>query len=153
MVEDEAPVRRLIARVLERKGYRVLEAGDAATALELLDERALPPHMLLSDIVLPGASGTELARLASARHPHMAVMLTSGFPRDRFADGVPAAWAFLEKPFSPADLVQRVRSQLDRRQHPDPSPSCKSRWAGTSNAPPAACQRQSCRSSNASAEG
>jgi len=112
VVEDEHAVRRLVARTLRSRGYRVLEAADADQALGLLDAGEAP-ELLITDVVLPGTSGVELAHQASRRMPALKVLLSSGFPRDNFASGIPAEWGFLEKPFSPSDLQLRVRELLN----------------------------------------
>jgi two-component system, cell cycle sensor histidine kinase and response regulator CckA len=111
VVEDEPAVRRLMARTLRSHGYAVLEAPDAEHAATLVDDEH-PPQLLVTDVVLPGSSGVELARRLSARLPGLRILLASGFPRDNFEGGLPDDWGFLEKPFTPVDLQLRVRQLL-----------------------------------------
>lgn len=112
VVEDEQAVRRLVARTLRGRGYHVLEAEHADQALTMLDGGNIP-ELLMTDVVLPGTNGVELAHEATRRLPGMKVLLSSGFPRDNFDHGLPESWGFLEKPFSPNQLQHRVRELLD----------------------------------------
>jgi CheY-like chemotaxis protein len=110
VVEDERAVRQLVRRALTEAGYRVMVAGNAVEALEILDQ-VDQVHVLVSDLVLPGMSGTELAVRAAQDHPGLAVVLMSGHA------GVhrPAAGAelLLTKPFAPSELVRRVREAIE----------------------------------------
>jgi PAS domain S-box-containing protein len=114
LVEDDAAVRTLAARVLRAQGYQVIEATDAAQALALAGEQ---PHfdLLLTDVVMPRTSGPELAAMFSSRYPGIRVLYTSGYT-DRGAvraGQIEASAAFLQKPFTPAALAQKVREVLD----------------------------------------
>ncbi|HET8634847.1 MAG TPA: PAS domain S-box protein, partial [Gemmatimonadales bacterium] len=109
VVEDERAVRQLVHRALSQAGYQVTMASDAAEALELL-ARQKPVRVLVSDLVLPGMSGTELAAEARHHQPGIAVVLMSGHAGPRPDDGV-----VLTKPFAPAELVRRVREAIDGR--------------------------------------
>ncbi|HXH87654.1 MAG TPA: ATP-binding protein, partial [Gaiellaceae bacterium] len=113
LVEDEDTIRRLVRDVLGRSGYAVLDAPAGEAALELL--RANDVDLLLTDVVMPGMSGPDLARLATAERPGLRVLFTSGYtnePEELLAE--PDA-AFIGKPFSPQSLVAKVREVLDAR--------------------------------------
>jgi len=115
LVEDAAPVRTLARRSLEARGYRVLDAADGPSALELSTRHAGGIAILVTDVVMPGMSGRELAeRLAPAR-PSMKVLYTSGYTDDAMVrQGVlNAGVAFLQKPFVPDTLARKVREVLD----------------------------------------
>jgi PAS domain S-box-containing protein len=115
LVEDEAIVRRLVAEILEAAGYNVLQAADGPSALELLRRHALPIGMLLTDVVMPGMSGPEVAKAVTAMRPGTQVLYTSGYTNSQIDHhGVlEPGIAFLQKPFTAADLTGKVRSLLD----------------------------------------
>ena len=114
VVEDEEAVRRLITRVLERADHTVLAAGTGHEALALLREYDGPVHLLLTDVVMPGMGGPELARALRAEHPQLRVCFMSGYTEDEiFRHGLETKGElFLEKPFTPAELRKRVASFL-----------------------------------------
>jgi PAS domain S-box-containing protein len=108
LVEDEAPVRELVRRVLESVGYVVLAAGLPSEAERLLDETA-EVDLLLTDIVMPEMSGYDLAERVSARRPAVRRLFISGYaPRVQRVKG-----PLLKKPFAPEQLARAVRSALD----------------------------------------
>ena len=116
VVEDEYAVRVLAARVLQQQGYQVLVAADGSEAAALARDPAVTIDMLLTDVVLPGdLQGDGVARMVLAEHPGIKCMFMSGYPQEviakagRVAEGV----NYLEKPFSPATLVRRVRELID----------------------------------------
>jgi CheY-like chemotaxis protein len=115
LVEDEHAVRAIARAALTRRGYRVLAAGDAAEALALADAAAEPIHLLLTDVVMPGMGGRELAERMVAERPGLRVLFMSGYTEDEVLHrGVSAdAMAFLPKPFTPEALAARVREVLD----------------------------------------
>jgi PAS domain S-box-containing protein len=110
LVEDETAVREVTRTVLDRLGYRVLAAasGDEALALAARHEGTL--HLLLTDVVLPGPSGPEVAEALRARRPACRVLYMSGYP-ENLAAGLAGA-AFLPKPFSPDALARKLREVL-----------------------------------------
>lgn len=118
VVEDEAPLRRLVARVLGGLGYQVFVAGSGPEALELLEDLDEPPDLLLTDVVLPGGmQGNDVAAAFTARLPDLPVLYVSGHARDaivhsgRLDEGV----NFLGKPFTPESLGAKVREVLDTK--------------------------------------
>jgi PAS domain S-box-containing protein len=115
VVEDEKAVRVLVKVVLSGCGYAVLEAEDAAAAERLAAGHAGPIHLVLCDVVMPGAGGRVAAEGVRAKHPEARVVFMSGYTDDAMMrQGVRTAEvAFLTKPFSPAALAAKVRQVLD----------------------------------------
>lgn len=114
VAEDNDDVRAYTVEALRHLGYRVLEAHDGASALRLLERPDSRVDMLLSDIVMPGMSGWELAQQAKLRKPGLRVLLTSGYPRDMAAQSsVARGTTILPKPFTRADLSAAIRKTLD----------------------------------------
>ena len=114
LVEDEESVRALVKRVLESRGYSVIEAVDGRAALVLCEAHARRIDLLLTDVVMPELGGRELAAAAVTRRPEMKVLFMSGYTGTEVSQqGTPAREAFLHKPFTPAQLAQRVRHILD----------------------------------------
>ena len=113
LVEDEDSVRALARRTLEAKGYRVVEAADGARALQIAP--ALKVDLLLTDMVLPGMGGSEIAARVLAIHPRSKVLFTSGYTDDGIVRRglMERGSAFLEKPFTPDVLARKVRDVLD----------------------------------------
>jgi PAS domain S-box-containing protein len=115
VVDDETPVRVLLADALRRLGYHVLTAEDAATGLVLLREHVDRVRLLLTDMVMPGKSGRELAREAQRLNPALPVLLMSGYPdRSNMSESgrLPRS-GFLQKPFALDVLALKVRQMLD----------------------------------------
>jgi CheY-like chemotaxis protein len=117
LVEDDAAVRAVALAILERSGYRVLEAAEAAQALELAESHEGPIHLLLTDVVMPRMSGPELARRLAATRPDLKLVCMSGYTDDTvIRHGVlDARIAFLQKPITPEGLTRKVRDVLDSR--------------------------------------
>ncbi len=115
LAEDEPVVRRLVESILRRLGYTVLAAANGEQALALLAAHEGKVDLLLSDVVMPGLSGRELAEHVAALRPEVRVLLVSGYHQDSVLhDGVERQRvAFLPKPFTPAALALRVRAVLD----------------------------------------
>jgi PAS domain S-box-containing protein len=110
-VEDEEPVRKLGQRILEREGYTVLAAEDGDEALRIAEVHPGPIHVLLTDVVMPGMNGVDLARRVEPLRPGLRVMFTSGYPEtERGQHGtLERGGAFLQKPFTPEELTRRIR--------------------------------------------
>jgi len=109
LVAEDAPSVRLVTRqVLERYGYTVLEAPTGDIALRLAAKHHGPIHLLLTDVVMPGLSGRQLAGQLSLLRSEMKVLYVSGY-----ADTVEPGAAYLQKPFAPEALARRVRDVLD----------------------------------------
>jgi CheY-like chemotaxis protein len=117
LVEDDVAVRELARRVLQERGYTVLAARDVADAIALEANHSGPIHLLLSDIVMPGLNGPDLAQRFVRRRPMMKVLYVSGFAHhSAIAQGSTSQHtAFLQKPFTPETLSLNVRELLDRR--------------------------------------
>jgi CheY-like chemotaxis protein len=114
LVEDEAAVRRISARALADRGYRVIAAADGAEALAL-GEREGPIDLLVTDVVMPHLGGRELAERLLVRNAALRVLFVSGYtPDDALNERIQTgAAAFLPKPYRPDDLLARVREVLD----------------------------------------
>jgi len=114
LVEDDDGVRHLTAHHLVASGYTVLEAPDAVTALDAFQDHPEPVHLLLTDMVMPGLSGRELAERLRARRPGIRVLFMSGYPDVAEAAADEGAGAVLiTKPFDRARLLSAVRRALD----------------------------------------
>jgi len=115
VVEDEAPIRRATKRVLERFGYEVLLASDGDEALKTLDERADKIALVLSDAVMPRMSGRELYQAMQTEGFSAKFMFMSGYSaRDVLADiDSETELPFLQKPWTPNELLSLVRDVLD----------------------------------------
>jgi len=114
LVEDDEPVRSVIATMLESKGYRVLSARNAGEAEKVLGSPAGPIHLLLTDVVMPGRTGPELADQARRERPDLNVLYMSGYSEasedlDRLGD---PAVALIQKPFSADRLLHKLREVL-----------------------------------------
>jgi PAS domain S-box-containing protein len=118
VAEDDDLFRGLIREMLEDAGYAVVSSADPAAALEAAAGHAAAVDLLLSDMVMPGGTGSELAQRLKGRYPALRVVLMSGYTDDdlarRDADG-DAADAFIAKPFSVGALLRLVRTVLDDR--------------------------------------
>jgi DNA-binding response OmpR family regulator len=115
LVEDEAPVARLVERVLTDHGYQVVRTASAAEArAAVARERAF--DLMLTDVVLPGLSGRALAEELAGALPGLRVLFMSGYTEDAIVrHGVDAPVEFLHKPFTVASLTRRARDVLDAR--------------------------------------
>jgi CheY-like chemotaxis protein len=115
LAEDEESVRLFTRTILERSGYRVIDATNPLAALDTARRYEGPIDLLLTDVVMPGASGTDLYRRLRATRPALKVLYMSGYTDDSVVrrgvldKGAP----FLQKPFTGARLVRKVRSVLD----------------------------------------
>ena len=122
LVEDEDEVRAVARRVLAEAGYTVLEAANAADAIEVFDRSRNTVSMLVSDVVMPGLNGHELSQMLRLRSPGLRTLFVSGYSFD--ARGDTSGFddeSFLAKPYDPTELARRVRSILDASFHPERS--------------------------------
>ena len=107
VVEDEAGIRELIRKILQRERYRVLEAGSAEEALTIAQGQSI--DLLITDVMLPGIHGPELARRMQQAAPRLKTLFISGFTGE---EKVPAGARFLAKPFTLGALLEKVRETL-----------------------------------------
>jgi len=112
LVEDEDIVRRLVAEMLERQGYRVIAAAGPDEALEVAE----PYDLLLTDVVMPSMTGPELAERLVERRPGVGVLFMSGYSGAAVADRGALIADLLEKPFAIDQLASKVREALDARR-------------------------------------
>jgi PAS domain S-box-containing protein len=114
LVEDEEAVRDLIRTVLTEHGYEVVAARDTQHAIKISASHSREIHMLLTDVIMPGMSGRELATSVTARRPGIRVLFMSGYTDNVITTGgmLETGIAFLQKPFSPTTLVTKVREVL-----------------------------------------
>jgi two-component system cell cycle sensor histidine kinase/response regulator CckA len=118
LVEDDDAVRKLSRRVLERRGYHVLEAASPSDALlGIIPAHDGPIHLLVTDVVMPEMDGHELAVRVAALYPAIRTIFMSGYTEDEVVRRgiVTGSNLFLQKPFGPPDLTRCVRQILDRR--------------------------------------
>lgn len=116
VVEDDDTVRNLCVQILERVGYKILQARNGTEAIALMQGYGDRIDLLLTDVVMPGMNGAELARQLVVRHPEMQVLFTSGYTDDAISrhgildEGV----SFIGKPYTPERLARKVREVLDK---------------------------------------
>jgi DNA-binding response OmpR family regulator len=114
LVDDEEGVRRLMHGCLKREGYQLLQAHDAEEAEEIAKSCPGPIHLLVTDVVMPGMSGLQLAERLKPLRPEMKTLFVSGCANDELAGaGLPPA-QLLSKPFPALELAKRVRNLLHR---------------------------------------
>jgi CheY-like chemotaxis protein len=112
VVDDEAPIRKLIRLNLERDGFSVVEASDGCDALMRLDETV---SLLVSDLSMPGLDGVELVAEALRRRPDLPVLFMSAY-EEEYAGRLDGHCCF-RKPFDPRELVQHIRRVLANEDH------------------------------------
>jgi two-component system cell cycle sensor histidine kinase/response regulator CckA len=114
LVDDEDGVRRIAARGLENRGYKVLQAPGGEEALEIMEEAKAPIHMLITDVKMAGMDGPTLAREVRKRRPDMPILFISGFIGDVFRENEerPEDVHFLTKPFNLSQLTAKVKDVL-----------------------------------------
>jgi len=115
LVEDEPDLRELTRTVLASKGYTVVEARNAEEAERFAESNGATIHLLLTDVIMPGISGRELAKRIVTLHPAVRVLYMSGYTYNVIAQGgtLERGVSFLQKPFTPNALVEKVREVLD----------------------------------------
>ena len=113
LVEDEALLRELGETILRHAGYTVLSAQNRQEVNSLLQSYRNEVDLVLTDVVMPEFSGQEVVRLVRSRWPQVAVIYMSGYSDDEISD-LEAGSAFLQKPFTPAELTEKVREMIGR---------------------------------------
>jgi PAS domain S-box-containing protein len=124
LVEDEADLRIMLRESLAGAGYRVLEATDGTDALRNWEREAPSIDLLVTDVVMPLLNGRELAKRLTSAAPHIQVIYMSGYADDVLAyhGTLASGTVLIQKPFSPARLMLKVREVLDAREQGPPSP-------------------------------
>jgi PAS domain S-box-containing protein len=119
IVEDEEEVRKLAGKILERQGYKILETFDGDDALVACERHRSPIHLMLADVVMPGMSGYELAKLLKPLYPEIKVLYMSGYTDDAIVrHGVLEKGVnYIQKPFTMEGLARKVREVLDKDSH------------------------------------
>ena len=113
LVEDEEPVRRFARAALEEQGYRVLEAGHGWEALMRLSEFDGSVNLVIADVMMPEMGGSELARRLAVERPGLPILFLSGYTDDEMTlRGLGPPSAFVQKPFTPGTLVERVGEMI-----------------------------------------
>ncbi|HTX34579.1 MAG TPA: PAS domain S-box protein [Bryobacteraceae bacterium] len=117
VVEDQGEVRRMVLAILRQNGYRLLEAADGTEAVSMSERYDGPIDLMVTDVVMPGMNGRELAERMLRLRPAMKILYISGYSADVLApEGVLAPeTAYLAKPFSPAELSRKIREVLGER--------------------------------------
>src|SRR5215813_4306965 len=149
VVEDEANLRYLARQYLEKQGYRVIEAADGAVAMQIAVAHEGIIHLLLTDVIMPGMNGRELAQRISEIRPNVKVLYMSGYTENVIGHNgtLDAGVRLLQKPFNLRDLKDKVREVLDTSPIP-PEVAMTAQAAhhahatpGRSQFPPARAQR------------
>ncbi|MBI4765043.1 MAG: response regulator [Deltaproteobacteria bacterium] len=120
LIEDEVMVRNSIKEGLEMTGYQVLDASNGQEALRMAQSFQDPIHLVLTDVVMPGLNGLQVAESLTAWHPETRVLYMSGYPDDAFLRKglIQEKTDFLQKPFTPKALAFKVREILDAPAKP-----------------------------------
>jgi CheY-like chemotaxis protein len=119
LVEDEEPVRNLVRDTLQREGYTVLDAPNAADARRMGRTYKGPIHLLIADVVMPKEGGRDLAHSLAPQRPSMKVLFMSGYTDLAVVSSglLNSEAAFIQKPFTPAALSAKVREILEENGH------------------------------------
>jgi PAS domain S-box-containing protein len=114
LVEDEAPLRIAVKKMLNKAGFTVVEADNGSEAVELLDSKAVRIDLLMLDITLPGCSSHEVLRRAVERRPQIRIILTSAYSEEMASANLTASQVcgFLRKPFQVSTLLSTLRNAL-----------------------------------------
>jgi two-component system, cell cycle sensor histidine kinase and response regulator CckA len=117
VVEDDGPLRDMVVHMLQDSGYRVIEAKNAKTALDIVKVSNPAIDLLLTDVIMPGKSGAQLLEEAKTIRPELHSLFMSGYTGDLVSvrGGLVPESAFLEKPFTRSSLLKKVRSALHRQ--------------------------------------
>jgi DNA-binding NtrC family response regulator len=116
LVEDEAGVRHLSKRILDKAGYRVLEAANGDEAERLFTHHADSIDLIVTDVIMPGCGGPELIGRLQVHTPGLRVLYMSGYSEQSAAQkaGIDRGIPFVQKPYTAAEFVRKVRGALDR---------------------------------------
>jgi DNA-binding NtrC family response regulator len=116
IVEDEEEVRKLAGKILERQGYKILETFNGDDALVACEKSRIPIHLMLADVVMPGMSGSELAKLLKPLYPEIKILYMSGYTDDSIVrHGVLEKGVnYIQKPFTMEGLARKVREVLEQ---------------------------------------
>ena len=117
LAEDEPQLRELGETILTRAGYKVITGSTSEALKALVHEYREGVDLLLTDIFMPGVGGIELVRMAKARWPAICVLYVSGYSGDQIKGLEPDA-AFLQKPFTPVELLSKIAELLARPSSP-----------------------------------
>ncbi len=117
LVEDEANLRYLARQFLEKQGYRVIDAADGAVAMQIAVAQEGVIHLLLTDVIMPGMNGRELAQRISEIRPNVKILYMSGYTENVIGRNgmLDAGIRLLQKPFTLRDLKSKVREVLDSK--------------------------------------
>jgi DNA-binding response OmpR family regulator len=120
LVEDEANLRYLARQYLEKQGYKVIEAADGAVAMQIAVAHESVIHLLLTDVIMPGMNGRELAQRIAEIRPNVKVLYMSGYTENVIGQNgtLDAGIKLLQKPFNLRDLKSKVREVLDATPTP-----------------------------------
>ncbi|MCH2547001.1 MAG: ATP-binding protein [Alphaproteobacteria bacterium] len=115
LVEDESPVRMFAARALSNKGYKVIEADSAETALETIDQHGDEIQIIITDVIMPGMTGPDMVVKILETYPDIKVIFISGYAEDAFVNsyGSEREFNFLPKPFTLKQLATKVKDVLE----------------------------------------
>jgi PAS domain S-box-containing protein len=115
VVEDEEPVKKMVRGILARLGYSVLEASEGQQALQICGSYADPIHLMVTDVVMPGMAGPDLARAVKILRPETRIIFMSGYTENSMLQHelIEPEANFLQKPFAPEEFAGRVREVLD----------------------------------------
>jgi PAS domain S-box-containing protein len=113
-VEDESIVREIVGKILEMQGYNVFEASDAETALQIAEDYRYPIDLLMTDVVMPGMNGRQLADRLVKIHPETKVLYSSGYSENQIAHHgvIDEGLNYIAKPFTPDELAKKLRAVL-----------------------------------------
>jgi PAS domain S-box-containing protein len=120
LVEDEANLRYLARQYLEKQGYKVIEAADGAVAMQIAVAHEATIHLLLTDVIMPGMNGRELAQRIAEIRPNVKILYMSGYTENVIGHNgtLETGIRLLQKPFNLRDLKSKVREVLDATQTP-----------------------------------
>ena len=147
LVEDEANLRYLARQYLEKQGYKVIEAADGAVAMQIAVAHEAVIHLLLTDVIMPGMNGRELAQRISEIRPNVKILYMSGYTENVIGHNgtLDAGVRLLQKPFNLRDLRNKVREVLDATPTPPevvmPMQSVQPRFTRPREATPTRAQR------------